>query len=183
MVVFIDNILIYLNTREEYAEHLRIVLGIVRGEKTLCQTIQMRVLVEGVKFLGNVLSQGRIFVDPSKVEVMMKQGRPTTVTEIRSFLGLARNYRRFIRGFSHIALPLTKLTRKNISFEWMVECERSFQELKDKLTTTLILVLPDLNRPFEVYCDASRRGLGCILMENWNVVAYASEQLKLHKVN
>ena len=78
------------------------------------------------------------------------------------------------QGFSQIALPLTKLTRKNASFEWTLEYERSFQELKEKLTTALVLILPNPHGPFEVYYDASRKGLGCVLMQNWNVVAYAS---------
>ena len=94
----------------------------------------------------------------------MNWERPTSVTEIRSFLGLTNYYRRFIKGFSHISLPLTKLTRKDAPFVWTVDCEKSFQELKRKLILTPILVLPDPSGPFEVYCDASRRGLGCILM-------------------
>ncbi|XP_015947209.1 uncharacterized protein LOC107472171 [Arachis duranensis] len=124
-----------------------------------------------------------IAVDPSKVEAVMEWGRPTSVTEIRNFLGLAGYYRRFIKGFSQIALPFTKLTCKDAPFVWTLECEEFFQALQQKLTTAPVLVLPELNEPFEVYCDASLKGLGCVLMQHRNVVAYASQQLRPHEVN
>ena len=127
-----------------------------------------------VKFLGHVISQKGIFVDPSKVKVMVSWERPTIVMKVKSFLGLARYYRRFIKGFSRIALPLTKLTRKNTSFGWTSECKQSFQQLKGKLTTAPVLILLDPHGPFEAYYDTSRKGLGCMLMQNWNVVAYTS---------
>ena len=96
---------------------------------------------------------------------------------------MAEYYRRFVMGFSWMALPLTKLTRKNVPFEWTPKCEISFQELKEKLTTVLVLTLPNPHGPFEVYCDASRKGLGCVLMQNRNVVAYVSRKLKPHERN
>ena len=102
---------------------------------------------------------------------------------LRVFLGLAGYYRRFIEGFSKLALPLTKLTRKGQAFVWDTQCEHSFQTLKKKLTTTLVLVLPKLREPFEVYCDASKMGLGGVLMQSDQVVAYASRQLKTHEKN
>lgn len=103
-----------------------------------------------LKFLGNVVSQGGILVDASKVEVVVSWERPTMVTEVRSFLELTRYHRRFIKGFSQIALPLTELIEKNVSFEWTLECEKSFQELKQKLTTALVLILPNPHELFEV---------------------------------
>ncbi|XP_020965739.1 uncharacterized protein LOC110266122 [Arachis ipaensis] len=138
---------------------------------------------ENVAFLGHVISQGGIAMDPSKIEAVVQWEPPTTVIEVRSFLGLARYYRRFIKGFSQIALPLTYLTRKEVSFVWMAECDRSFKMLKEKLTTTPVLVLPDPQKPFELYCDASHKGLGCMLMQDKNVVAYASRQLTPHEQN
>ncbi|XP_025692800.1 uncharacterized protein [Arachis hypogaea] len=129
---------------------------------------------EEVKFLGHVVSRGRIAVDPSKVEAVMEWERPTMVTEVRSFLSLTGYYRRFMKGFSQIALPMTKLTRKEVPFVWTTECEERFQALKEKLTSTSVLILPKLYEPFEVYCDASLKGLGCVLMQHRNVVAYAS---------
>ena len=103
-------------------------------------------------------------MDPSKVEVVLKWERPKSMIEIRSFVGLAGYYRRFIEGFSKIVAPLTHLTRKDQPFAWTEQCEESFQELKQKLTSAPVLVIPDTSRPFEVYCDVSHQGLGCFLM-------------------
>ncbi|XP_072054270.1 uncharacterized protein [Arachis hypogaea] len=138
---------------------------------------------EEVKFLGHVVTKGGISVYPSKVEAVIEWERPTMVTEVRSFLGLAEYYRRLIEGFSRIALPMTKLTRKEVPFVWTLECEESFQTLKQKLTSAPVLILPDLHEPFEVYYDASLKGLGCALMQHWNVVAYSLRQLRPHEVN
>jgi len=103
-------------------------------------------------------------MDPGKVEVVLKWKRPTNVTEIWSFLGLAGYYRRFIEGFSTIASPLTKLTHKEVKFIWSKECEESFQELKERLTSAPVLALPSGIEGFVVYSNASKRGLGCVLM-------------------
>ncbi|XP_072081170.1 uncharacterized protein [Arachis hypogaea] len=112
---------------------------------------------EEVKFLGHVVSKGGIAVDPSKVEAVMEWERPTTVTEVRSFLGLAGYYRRFIEGFSRIALPMTKLTRKEVPFEWTSECEESFQTLKQRLTSAPVLILPEPREPFEKELNMRQR--------------------------
>jgi hypothetical protein len=136
-----------------------------------------------VIFLGHVILAGGIYVDPGKVEAVLKWEKPTNVTEIQSFLGLAGYYRRFIEGFSTIASPLTKLTRKEVRFIWSKECEESFQELKRRLILAPVLALPFGTEGFMVYSDASRRGLGCVLMQYEKVIAYASRQLKPHEVN
>ncbi|MCI12628.1 retrotransposon protein, partial [Trifolium medium] len=122
-------------------------------------------------------------VDQSKVEAVLNWERPRNVSEVRSFLGLAGYYRRFILGFSEIALPLTRLTRKGAPFDWDTTCEWSFKTLKEKLTSAPVLVIPDPDRKFVVYCDASNKGLGCVLMQDGAVVAYASRQLKTHEEN
>jgi hypothetical protein len=98
---------------------------------------------------------------------------PTNVSEIRSFLGLAGYYRRFIQDFSKIAKPMTKLLEKNKDFEWTDECQASFHELKKRLTSAPVLILLDLTKKFDIYCDASRQGLGCVLMQEGQVVSYA----------
>ena len=132
--------------------------------------------MQEVKFLGHAVSQGGILVNPSKIEAVLNWERLTMATEVRSFLRVVRYYRRFINDFSQIALSLTQLTRKYVSFKWMVKCKKSFQELKQKFTTALVLVLLDPHGLFEVYCDASRKGLGCVLMQNRNIATYASRQ-------
>ena len=122
-------------------------------------------------------------MDLAKVEVVMRWERPKSVFEIRSFLGLAGYYRRFIENFSRIACPMTRLTRKGVSFDWNDKCEESFQELKKRLTTTPVLITPVSGEKYTVFCDASRVGLGCVLMQKGQVVAYASRQLKKHEEN
>ncbi|GJR97310.1 retrotransposon protein, putative, ty3-gypsy subclass [Tanacetum coccineum] len=104
--------------------------------------------------------------------------RPTSVTEVRSFLGLAGYYRRFVEGFSRLALPLTKLMRKGEKFVWNEEREKSFEELKQRLVSSPILTLPSGSGGFQIYSDASKKGLGCVLMQHGKVIAYASRQLK-----
>jgi ribonuclease HI len=108
---------------------------------------------------------------------------PATVSEIQSFLGLAGYYHRFIKDFSKIAKPMMKLLEKNKTFEWTKECQASFEELKKWLTSSPVLVLPDLTKKFDIYCDASHQGLGCVLMQEGQVVRYASRQLWKHEEN
>ena len=139
--------------------------------------------LDEVQFLGHVVNKDGVAVVPSKVEAVLKWERPTNVTEIRSLLGLARYYQRFIKGFSQIEIPLSKLTQKGIPFEWDSKCEASFKLLKEKLTSALVLVIPNPSKNFQVYCDASKQGLGCVLMQEGQVVAYASRQLRPHEGN
>ena len=134
-------------------------------------------------FLGHVVSANGIYVDPQEVETRANWEQPTMVTEVRRFLELAGYYRRFIEGFSKIAGPLHCLTRKGVKFGWTDRCEGSFQTLKEKLTSAPILKLPEGNEGFEVYSDASRQGLGCVLMQHKRVVVYAPRQLKKHELN
>ncbi|GKF49236.1 putative reverse transcriptase domain-containing protein, partial [Tanacetum coccineum] len=118
-----------------------------------------------VHFLGHVVNQNGIHVDPSKIEAVKKWKAPTTPSEIRSFFGLAGYYLRFIANFSKIAKPLTSLTQKNKKYVWGIEQEEAFQTLNSKLCDAPILSLPDGVEDFVVYCDASNQGLGCVLMK------------------
>ncbi|KAM0961741.1 hypothetical protein TB1_020386 [Malus domestica] len=136
-----------------------------------------------VAFLGHVVSAQGIQVDPQKIAAVENWEQPRTVTKVRSFLGLAGYYRWFVQDFSMIALPLTKLTRKDVKFDWDENCEQSFQQLKYCLTHAPVLVLPDDSGNFEIYSDASLNGLGCVLMQHNRVIAYASRQLKIHEMN
>jgi hypothetical protein len=136
-----------------------------------------------VSFLGHIITDGGIAVDPSKVRDVLNWSPPKNVSEIRSFLGLAGYYRRFIEGFSKIVKPLTTLLEKGKEFKWDEKCQASFEELKKRLTTTPMLIMPDIHKGFDLYCDASRQGLGCVLMQEGKVVAYASRQLRKHEQN
>ena len=125
-------------------------------------------------FLGHVVSVEGISVDPVKIEVVMNWPRSTTVIEIRSFLGLVGYYGRFMEKFYTIAMPLTRLLKKDTKFEWTDKCKRSFQEFKQKLTTTHVLTLPSGSGGYEIYSGALYKGLGCVLMQHGRVVVYAS---------
>ena len=113
-------------------------------------------------------------MDPKKIEAIVKWEPPTNVTGVRSFLGLAGYYRRFVEGFSKMVMPLTRLLRKEVKFDWTKECQQSFYKLKQVLTSTPVLALPQGTGGYEVYSDASYHGLGCVLMQRGRVIAYAS---------
>ncbi|KAK1682066.1 hypothetical protein QYE76_042914 [Lolium multiflorum] len=183
VVVFIDDILIYSKSKEEHEQHLRLILEKLREHKLYAKFSKCEFWLSEVGFLGHVISKEGIAVDPSKVAAVTEWAPPKNVGEIRSFLGLAGYYRRFIENFSKIAKPMTELLKKEKKFAWTESCEASFQELKKRLVSAPILCLPDLEKEFQVYCDASRQGLGSVLMQEGRVAAYASRQLQKHETN
>ena len=136
-----------------------------------------------VSFLGHIVFAEGIRVDPVKIEAVMNWKPPRNITEVRSFLGLAGYYRRFVQGFLVIASSLTRLLRKGVKFEWDDKCQSNFERLKEILVEAPVLIQPTSGRDYTMYSDASRIGLGCILMQHGKVVAYASRQLKTHKQN
>ncbi|KAL4028437.1 hypothetical protein IC575_011634 [Cucumis melo] len=161
VIVFIDDILIYFKTEAEHEEHLRIVLQTLRDNKLYAKFSKCEFWLKQVSFLGHMVSKAGVSVDPAEIEAVTGWTRPSTVSEVRSFLGLAGYYRRFVENFSRIATPLTQLTRKGAPFVWSKACEDSFQNLKQKLVTRFLLT------------DGSAG----------KVVAYASRQLKSHEQN
>jgi hypothetical protein len=183
VVVFIDDILIYSKTEEEHAEHLRLALGTLREHQLYAKFSKCEFWLKEVGFLGHVLSAGGVSVDPSKIKAITERQPPTNPTEVRSFLGLAGYYRKFVEGFSSVARPLTQLLKKDKKFVWTDKCEKSFQELKKRLVSAPILIMPDITKSFDVYCDASKLGLGSVLMRKGKVVAYLSPQLRPHELN
>ncbi|KAL0534123.1 hypothetical protein IC582_028404 [Cucumis melo] len=183
VILFIDDILIYSKTEAEHEKHLRMVLQTLRDNKLYEKFSKCEFWLKQVSFLGHVVSKAGVSVDPVKIEAVTGWTRPSTVSEVRSFLGLAGYYRRFVENFSRIATPLTQLTRKGAPFVWSKACEDSFQNLKQKLVTAPVLTVPDGSGSFVIYSDASKKGLGCVLMQQGKVVAYASRQLKSHEQN
>ncbi|GJV76756.1 putative nucleotidyltransferase, ribonuclease H [Tanacetum coccineum] len=147
VIVFIDDILVYSKSEEEHEQHLRIVLEILRQKKLYAKFSKCEFWLQQVAFLGHIVSADGIIMDPSKVEAITKWPRPTTVTEVRSFLGLAGYYRRFVEGFSRLALPLTQLMRKGEKFVWTDERQESFEELKRRL---VIAYASRQLKPYEV---------------------------------
>ena len=164
VIVFIDDILIYSKIEEDHVAHLRITLEILRKERLYAKFSKCEFWLKEVQFLGHMISSEGIKVDPLKIEAVMNWERPKTPTKVRSFLGLAGYYRKFVQNFAKIATPLTKLTRKNKKFVWNDKCEESFQELKKRLVSAPVLALPNDQGNFVIFNDASQKGLGCVLM-------------------
>jgi hypothetical protein len=183
VVVFIYDILIFFKMKEEHKKHLRLVLEKPRSNQLYGKFSKCEFWLTEVTFLGHVISAGGVSVDPGKVKDVLNWMPPTTASEIQSFLGLAGYYCRFINDFSKIAKPMTKLLEKNKAFEWIAECQASCEELRKHLTSAPVLIPPDLTKKFDIYCDASRQRLGCVLMQEGQVVCYASWQLRKHEEN
>ena len=183
VVVSIDDILVYSKTREEHTNHLRIILQTLIDHQLFAKKEKCDFWMKEVKFLGHVVSQEEISVDPAKVEVILQWERPKNVSEIHNFLRLAGYYRRFIENFSKVVAPLTRLTRKDVRFDWDDCCESAFVELKQRLTSVLVLTVPSSQDLYVVYMDVSGTRLGCVLMQNCKVGAYISHQLKPHEIN
>ncbi|KAJ9544953.1 hypothetical protein OSB04_024660 [Centaurea solstitialis] len=178
VIVFIDDILVYSKSESDHVKHLREMLETLRKERLYAKFSKCEFWLRKVQFLGHTISCDGVSVDPSKIEAIQNWEQPKNASEVRSFLGLAGYYRRFIRDFSKIGVPLTSLTRKDVQFEWSQAQESAFQALKCCLTDAPVLALPEGSDDFVVYSDASKLGLGCVLMQRGKVIAYASRQLK-----
>jgi hypothetical protein len=156
VVVFIDDIWVYSKTEEEHEEHLRLVLEKLRTNQFYAKFRKCEFWMMQVVFLGHVVSPGGVSVDSGKVRDVLNWMPPTNVSEIRSFLGLVGYYRRFIQDFSKLAKPMTRLFEKGKVFKWTHDCHVSFEELKKRLTTVSVFILPDMSKKVDIYCDAMR---------------------------
>ena len=183
VLVYLDDILVFSESEEEHAEHLRLVLGKLRERKFYAKFSKCEFWLNEVVYLGHVISAEGIKVHPEKVEAIVKWEPPQNVKQLRSFLGLASYCRRFIENFSQIAKPLSNLLQKSAKFVWSPECDVAFNTLKEKLTTTPVLVSPDQSKPFQVFCDASLQGLGVVLMQEKKIVAYTLRHLNPSEKN
>jgi len=178
VAIFIDDILIYSKSEADHEKHLRLVLQRLREHQLYAKFSKCEFWIDEVPFLGHIISNGGIAVGPSTVKDVLDWKVPQNVKAVRSFLGLAGYYRRFIENFSKIVKPLTSLLEKSVDFRWTDEHQMAFDELKKRLTKAPVLTLPDQSKRFTVYCDASKDGLGCVLMQEGRVIAYASRQLR-----
>ena len=180
---FKDDILVYSQKRESHDTHLRVVLETLRKEQSYAKLSKCEFWLTEVSFLGHIVSKEGIRVDPKKIAVVVEWKPPRNVTEVRSFLGLVGYYRRFVKGFSMIAAPMTRLLQKNVKYEWGEKCQGGLEKLKAFLTEAPVLTQPTCGKEYVIYSDASLNGLGCVLMQEGKVVAYASRQLKPHEKN
>ena len=181
VLIFIDDILVYSKTEEEHKHHLHLVLTRLKENKLNAKFSKCLFWKKEVDFLGHVISSHGISVNSNKVVAIQAWKRPSNVREVRSFMGIAGYYRKFIKDFSKIATPLTNLTRKNQVFKWTEKCEQAFVKLKEALISAPVLKVPEGNENMVVYTDASGLGLGAVLMQQNQVIAYASRQLKPHE--
>ena len=177
VIVYIDDILVYSKTAEEHARHLEAVLGRLRDNKLYANGEKSDFAHEEIEFLGHVVTRDGIKPDMKKVKAIQEWKRPSTQKGLRSFLGLANYYRRFIRDFSKIARPLSDLLKKGASQEWDEPCHHAFEELKSKLSSPPVLKFPKFDKPFEVHTDASDFAIGGVLMQDGRPIAYESKKL------
>ena len=183
VVVFIDSILVYSKDRDSHDTYLQVVLETLRKEQLYVKLSKCEFWLTDVSFLGHIVSKEGVRVDPKKIEVVVEWKPPRNVTEVRSFLGLAGYYRRFVKWFSMITAPMTRLLQKNVKFEWSEKCQRSFEKLKTFLTEAPVLTQATCGKEYVIFSDASLNGLGCVIMQEGKVVAYASRKLKPHEKN
>jgi hypothetical protein len=175
VVVFIDDILIYSKNADEHEGHLCTVLQGLRDHQFYAKFSKCEFWLGEVPFLGNVISTEGISIDPSKVQDVLDWNPPKSVHQVRSFVGLAGYYRRFILNFSKIAKPITDLLKKGENFVSNTGHDEAFQTcLKKLLTTSPMLAQPDITKSFDVYCDASGTRLGCVLLQDGQVISYSS---------
>ncbi|GJR17130.1 putative reverse transcriptase domain-containing protein [Tanacetum coccineum] len=182
-IVLIDDILVYSKTREEHKDHLCILLEILRQKKLYAKFLKCDFWLGKVAFLGHIVSADGITIDPAKVETITKWPRPTMVTKVRSFLGLAGYYRRLVEGFTLLDLPLMKHMRKGEKIVWNEEREKSFEKLKRRLVSSPVLTLPSRTGGYHINRDASKKGFVCFLMKHGKVIAYALRQLEPYELN
>jgi hypothetical protein len=181
VVVFIDDILIYSKSEEGHAQHLWVILQWLWDHQLYAKFIKCAFWLKEVPFLGHIISAEGIAVNRSKVQEVLDWKFLRSVTQIRSFLRLAGYYRRFIPNFSKIAKPMTQLLEKETKFKWSPQCEEVFLTLKKLLITAPVLAQPDIEKLFDMYCDASSTGIGGVLMQDGHAIAYALRQLRRHE--
>src|SRR3954447_21463224 len=187
VIVYIDDILIYSQDEQEHAEHLRQVLHLLRQHQLYGKISKCEFFKKSVEYLGHIISSDGISTDPKKVEVVKKWPQPKNLKDLQSFLGLCNYYRRFILDYSQVAAPLTDLTHKDVTYTWSPEAEQAFQEIKNRMTATPVLCIPNLDLPFTVTTDASDFAMGAVLQQDQGKgpqpVAYTSRKMNAAERN
>ncbi|KAL2235471.1 UNVERIFIED_CONTAM: Transposon Tf2-12 polyprotein [Sesamum indicum] len=176
--LYLDDIVIYSRTLAEHEDHLRQVLMRLREHELYVKVSKCSFARETISFLGHIVERGRIRMDPKKVQAIEEWRPPSDVHDLRSFLGLANYYRRFVKDYSAIARPLTNLLKMTETWNWTPQCQVAFDDLKRAMVTDPVLALPDMSKPFLVETDASDFALGGVLMQDGHPVAFESRKLK-----
>ncbi|KAI4370917.1 hypothetical protein MLD38_019209 [Melastoma candidum] len=176
VVVYFDDILIYSKTEEDHLIHLRHVLDVLSQEKLYINLKKCSFMEREVLFLGYIISDKGLAPDPEKVRAIIEWPTPMSITEVRSFHGLASFYRRFIKNFSSVMSPLTECLKKE-NFEWTSSAAKAFEHVKSLMSSAPILALPDFDKLFVLECDASKKGIGAVLTQDGKPVEFFSEKL------
>ncbi|KAL1351883.1 hypothetical protein AAHE18_06G126600 [Arachis hypogaea] len=179
VVVYFDDILISSTCLDDHLSHVSAVLEVLRTEKLYANLKKCTFCIDRVIFLGFIVSASEIEVDEEKVKAIREWPTPKNASEVRSFHGLVGFYRRFVKKFSTIDAPLTEVIKKDVGFKWEREQDIAFHTLKDCLCSAPILVLPNFDKTFEIECDASGIGIGAVLMQEKQAIAFFSEKLNL----
>ena len=182
VVVYLDDILIYSRELGEHLDHLRQLFEVLRKQRLYGKLEKCSFLLPDVSFLGYITGRTGVKVDPNKVKAIQDWPVPTILTQVRSFHGLASFYRRFIRNFSSIMIPITECTKK-VKIEWTIEAQKTFENIKEHMCRAPVLKLPDFTKPFEVECDACGTGIGVVLVQEGRPVAFFSEKLNKSRIN
>ena len=177
VVVYLDDIVIYSQSLREHEKHMSLVFQRLRENKLFVKKEKCEFAQRQITFLGHKINEGLIKMDENKVRAIREWSKPSKLKELRSFLGLANYYRRFIKGYSKMVAPLTDLLKKDQVWQWNLECQAAFDELKGAISLEPVLRLPNLELPFEVQTDASYRALGGVLVQEGHPVAFESRKL------
>ena len=183
VLVYLDDILVFSKTPDEHLVHIRKVLELLREHGLHAKASKTLMNTNEVQYLGFLVSQEGLRVDPNKTDAIKHWPAPTDATGVRSFLGLTNYFRKFVQGYAALCKPLTALTCKDVPFVWSAECSSAFQQLKNALITAPVLVLPDPSKPYEVVCDASGFGIGAVLLQDGRPVCFDSRKLSSAEKN
>jgi hypothetical protein len=183
VVVYIDDILIFSKTEAEHQAHVRLVLKVLKREKFYICKVKSSFAQKEIKYLGHIVNEQGIRPDPKKVEAVQTWPVPKNVHDVKSCLGLVNYFRKFIEHYSEIAMPLTNLTKKSHPWVWIGRCQDAFELLKQKLTEASLLRTPDESLPYEVVMDASDLGLGGVLLQEGQPVAFESKKFNDAELN
>ena len=175
---FFDDMIVFSKNEQEHRQHLTAVFDELRRNRLLVNGKKSEFFLEEIQFLGHIVSKDGVRMDPAKLEAIKTWPDLKTVHDIRSFLGLCSYYRRFIRNFAEIASPLHALQKKGVSFQWTQKEISAFNLLKEKMTSSSVIILLDLRNSFVVQCDACGNSIGAVLMQDGRVVAYESRILR-----
>lgn len=178
-LVFFDDILVYSRTLEEHVQHLRQVFTLLAHDQWKVKMSKCRFAQQSISYLGHIVSHQGVSTDPSKIDSIKQWPQPQNIKELRSFLGLAGYYRKFVQGFAVIARPLSDLLKKGMPFVWTPVHQLAFEALKNALMEAPVLALPDFGKPFQLQTDASDSGVGAVLLQDGHPLAFVSKSLGL----